>query len=80
MSAYAELIHSLDPGLNPAGAEAHMRVKYHTLDHLETETFQEEIELARQCEYLNPGYLRSIAESYGEAKAYALWETRRRGL
>ena len=41
-----------------------------TLDHLPTEIFQEEIDLARQLEEFDPGYLKGCAISYGWEKEF----------
>ena len=42
-----------------------MLLQYATLDHLDRAAFQVEISVARDCEVLEPGYLRRMAESFG---------------
>lgn len=71
---YQQTIHEIDPTINPAGVEASMRLQYGTLDHLPRETFVEEVALAHLCEAEEPGYLRSVAESYGMAADFEKWE------
>lgn len=62
---YQALIKEINPTINAAGVEAHMRCEYSTLDHLPRETFVKEVNLAAACEREMPGYLDSIAKSYG---------------
>ena len=66
ITAYEETIRKLDPTINAVDVEASMRLRYGTLDHLPTETFREEIEIAQACEKVEPGFLRSVADSYGD--------------
>jgi hypothetical protein len=73
---YQTTIHELDPTVNPAGVEASMRLQFGTLDHLDREEFKREIEIAKTCEAEAPGYLKSVAECYGMAKAFAYWAQR----
>ena len=67
---YQRIIFEIDPTVNPAGVEASMRLEYGTLDHLDRATFAQEIEIAKDCERTEPGYLRQIAESYGLARDF----------
>ena len=76
MSFYQQSIHDIDPSLNPAGVEASMRLQYGTLDHLVHETFIEEVQIAKDCETADPGYLKGAAESYGMAEDYQEWENK----
>jgi len=62
---YQTLITEIDPLINAAGIEASMRLQYGTLSHLSRETFVKEIKLASACEAEQPGFLNSIAKSYG---------------
>ena len=62
---YQRGIYKMDPTVNAAGVEYHMRLHYGTLDHLPRETFEEEIALAKATEAEHPGHLRLCAESYG---------------
>ena len=71
---YQKLIHDIDPTVNPAGVEASMRLQFGTLDHLDRQTFREEIILAKECEREQPGYLRRTAASYGMEADYNKWE------
>ena len=72
-TGYQNQIHKADPTVNPAGVEAHMRLQYGTLDHLDAATFQKEITLARNTEHLHPGYLREAAEAESMTKDYNHW-------
>jgi hypothetical protein len=63
--SYAHIINQIDPAVNAAGVEAHMRVQYGTLDHLPRETFAAEILLFKECEKVSPGYGARLAKSYG---------------
>ena len=72
---YQDLIHELAPEMNPAGVEASMRLEYGVLDHLPHETFAKEVKLAAQCERVQPGFLRQIADSMGMGSEYSAWET-----
>lgn len=66
LSNYQRIIKRLAPEVtDPAGIEAHMRLEYGTLDHLDEGTFTYEIGLAMNCERHQPGYLRSVAASFG---------------
>ena len=76
---YQHLIHELDPGANPAGVEASMRLRHGTLDHLSREEFQDEIRTARQCEKEEPGYMREAAESQGMTSGFFQWENKLTG-
>ena len=58
----------------PVGVICNMRLEYGTLDHLPPATFRRDVLLARECEKANPGYLRSVAESYGEDRLFDQWE------
>lgn len=63
---YQQLIVDLDPACpDAAGVEGHMRLQYGTLDHLDRDTFRQEIEIARECERQAPGHLERCADSYG---------------
>lgn len=70
---YQQTIRDMDPTVNPAGVEAAMRLQYGTLDHLDEQTFAEEIELAKACEAEEPGFLRRVAESYGMGADFDKW-------
>lgn len=66
--AAQKLIRKLDPSLTPAqaaGVEGSMRLQYGTLCHLSRATFREEIGIALACERDRPGFLKSVADSYG---------------
>lgn len=58
------LISSIDPSVDAAGVEAHMRLQYGALDHLPRETFAKEVALAKQCEVAQSGYLASVARLF----------------
>ena len=64
-TTYRDIIRRIDPGGNAAGIEASMRLQHSTLDHLGEETFRDEIEIAKQCEIREPGFLKECARSYG---------------
>lgn len=70
LRSYQKLIHDIDPAVNAAGVEGHMRNQYWTLDHLGREDFRVEIALARTCEAAEPGYLRSCAVGQGLGRDY----------
>lgn len=70
---YQQMIHDMDPSVNPAGVEAAMRLQYGTLDHLDRQTFAEEIELAKACEAEQPGFLAGVANSYGMGSDFSKW-------
>ena len=74
---YQCLLHELAPDVNPAGAEASMRLQYSTLDHLPRSVFAVEAKLAAACEAEEPGFLRKAAESFGMGAEYDRWETMR---
>jgi len=74
--AYQQSIHAMDPRINPAGVEASMRLQYGTLNHLPEGVFREEIKIARACEEQKPGYLRSVAASFGMLKEFEDWDRR----
>ena len=61
MNAYRKLIQDIDPNVDATGVEAHMRLQYSTLDHLDAATFRAEIALAKRCEEAEPGYLQTLA-------------------
>ena len=52
-------------GINAAGIEGSMRLLYGTLGHLSRTDFRHEIEIANDCEQHQPGFLASVARSYG---------------
>ena len=64
-TTYRDIIRRIDPGVNAAGVETSMRLQHSTLDHLEEETFHDEVEIAKQCEIREPGFLKECARSYG---------------
>ena len=61
--AYTDIIKKLDPDVDAEGVEAHMRIRYGALDHLNTATFVYEIGMAKECEQMEPGYLAVCRES-----------------
>ena len=61
--------HLVNP-INPVGVEASMRLQFGTLDHLPREMFVIQTVLAAMCEDERPGYLRSVADSYGMAAEF----------
>ena len=75
-TTYRAIIREIDPGVNAAGVEASMRLQHGTLNHLSRETFRDEIEIARQCEIREPGFLRQCARSFGQAAEYEADEKR----
>ncbi len=72
--AYQKLLHELAPDMNPAGVEAMMRQRHHTLNHLPREVFVVEAKLAAEMERQSPGSLREIAECMGKEGEVAKWE------
>jgi len=74
MNFYQELIHEINPRLNPAGVESLMRLQYGTLSHLSREIFVAECALAAECEKEEPGILKSAAESFGMGREFEEWE------
>ena len=76
---YQNLIHKLDPTVNPAGVEASMRLQFGVLDHLDEETFEREIEIAVEAEKWEPGYLRNCASTYALGPAFDWWERKLAG-
>ena len=65
-TSYAQrTIASINPCIDAAGVEASMRLQYGTLSHLSRAEFAVEVEIARQCEIEQPGFLRQCASSYG---------------
>ena len=74
--AYAaqRLINELDQTVNPAGVQGSMYLQYGTLGHLGRDTFRLEIEVAKQCEAEEPGFLKGIADSYGLGRDFDRWE------
>ena len=72
--SYQETLHEISPDVNPAGAEAFMRVKYGTLDHLPRETFEDEVRLASKFESDRPGTLRALANLEGMRDDFERWE------
>ena len=73
-SHYQKAIHDIDPTVNPAGVEAHMRLQYFTLDHLDASAFRTETALAKLTEHRHPGYLREAAESHAMTHDYNHWQ------
>ena len=71
---YQKLLHELAPEVNPAGAEAMMRLHHHTLNHLPREVFAAEAKLAADLEREAPGSLREIAQDMGMEGDFAKWE------
>lgn len=65
MTAYAKIIHEIDPDVDPRHVEASMRLQYGTLSHLPRETFVEEIAVLKACERADPGYGERVAQSLG---------------
>lgn len=77
MSKYhQDLIHELEPTVNPVGIKASMRLQYGTLDHLSRETFVEEIRLTKLSEAHQPGFLKQAVEYCSLEKEYPEWENR----
>ena len=70
---YQDLIHQLDPKINPAGVEASMRLQFGTLDHRSREDFVAEIQIARECQEQDPDYLHGLAQSFGLAADFDRW-------
>ena len=60
---YQRLIHELDPGANPAGVEAPMRLRHRALNHLSREEFKDKIRTARQCEKEKRGHTREAQDT-----------------
>ena len=71
------LINEMDQTVNPAGVEASMRLQYGTLGHLDKAVFAEEIESAKESERFEPGFLKSIADSFGLRADFAKWEDKK---
>ena len=67
------LIHQLEPTINPAGVEASMRLQFGTLDHLSKADFIAEIEIARVCQEQDPDYLHDVAQSFGLSADFDRW-------
>ena len=67
------LIHKLNPNVNPAGAEAVMRREHGTLDHLPRKEFSLAARRARQWEAMQPGCLREIASEQGLLSDFDAW-------
>ncbi len=74
MSFYQDFIHKLDKTVNPAGVEASMRLVYPVLSDLDKQTFLSEIQMAKECEVLESGFLLSTAETFGLKADYEKWE------
>lgn len=74
--SYQDIIHELVADVNPAGVEAFMRFDWPTLCHLPRAVFAEQARLARECERLEPGSLRLMADSMGMGSEYAEWKAR----
>lgn len=70
LTGYERTIHEIDPSINAVGVECSMRVQFGTLDHLDRQTFRNEIALAREMEREQPGVLKMIAGSYGREQDY----------
>ncbi len=66
----AAIAHSIDPAMNSVGVEAAIRVSHETLSGLDAETFAHEINLARACEFIRPGYLAACAREQGMDQDY----------
>ena len=65
-SSYAQrTVASINPYIDAAGVEGSMRLQYGTLNHLSRFEFASEIEIARQCEVEEPGFLQRTAKSFG---------------
>ena len=71
---YQDLIHELDPTINPAGVEASMRDNHSTLDHMRREAFRQDTHMARAMEELYPGYLENLANCHAMQNNYQRWE------
>ena len=52
-------------GIDAAGVAGQMRLRFGTLDALSRQDFRDEIRIAVECERDDPGYLDSLARSYG---------------
>ena len=72
---YQNLIHWIDPSINPAGVEAIMRIEHTTLDHLPRSAFEQAVKLAREREALEPGYMREAADYCSLIIHFEDWET-----
>ena len=74
---YQELIHQIDPTVNPAGVEAMMLASLGPLDELgdelDDEVFTDEIEIAKIIESRQPGYLAGVAASQTMIEDYERW-------
>lgn len=74
LRGYESMIHELDPNINPVGVENSMRLQFGTLNHLPKSEFLREIQIAKDCQRQDPGYLRGVAASYGDAERFDEWE------
>lgn len=74
LQGYEKAISEIDPDINPVGVEAAMRQQYGVLNDLSSQTFWDEVRLARDCEQLEPGYLREAAEAQGTLERFEEWE------
>ena len=71
---YQEQIFAIDPTVNPAGVEAHMRIQFHNLDNLDITDFRTHTYLAKVTEHRHPGYMREAAESQTMTADYNHWQ------
>jgi len=75
---YQNILHEVAPDVNPAGAEAVMRLAHGTLNHLPREVFADEAEMARRIAAEHPGMLRKVADTFGMAQDYDDWSAKMR--
>lgn len=73
----ARVAMKIDPTVNGVAVECSMRLEHGTLSHLPHSTFVAEVATARDCERMQPGWGRRIADSYGMTAQYDLAETYR---
>ena len=80
MSPVQHRIYNIDPDLNPAAVEAHIRGKRKilaagsTIDHLSQEELTEEAAEAARLDREQPGYLTDIGQSFGLQQDYRIWD------
>ena len=79
MSPAQVTIYKMEPELNPAGVEAHIRHSRRILragsaiNHLSHEEFLTDTKEAKALEASEPGYLYSLALSFGLERDHRMW-------
>ena len=76
MQDYMDVIHRVDPTVNPAAMYAFMLMQKQAHLFMENEVLEEQIDIAKAVEANDPGTLYRLTVSYGIQEEFESWELR----